>query len=92
MNEILNIPVKSIYQIILTDKADKFLLDKKVVAFNESEAIRKAKIGAILKDANLERKNIQFFIKIIGHLYEGTFDGPLSEIVELTDTEKGQIK
>ena len=79
---------KSVYQIYLTKKDGKILLDRKVIGFNESEAIKKAKVGGVIKELGLTRDKVDFFIKIIGHLYEGTFDVPLSEIAILTAEEK----
>ena len=89
MNDIEDIPRKAVYQIYLTDKSGKILLDKKTIAFNESEAIKKVKVGGTLKELKLTRDKVDFFIRVAGHLYEGeTFAEPLSEVMTLTTDEK----
>lgn len=86
-------PRKSVYQIYLLENAvDKIILDAKIVAYSESEAIEKAKVGSIIKELRLNRKDVDFYIKIVGHLYEGkAFAEVLSKTQVLTVAEKENV-
>ena len=83
-------PRKSIYQIMLSEKAtDKILLNTEVIDYSESEAIEKTKVGSIIKELGFKRDDVDFYIKIVGHLYEGeTFTEAIAKTPELTVAEK----
>lgn len=88
-DEIIYTPRKAVYQISLAEKStDKIIISVSVIAYSEEEAIEKVKIGSIIKELGLKREAVDFYIKIVGHLYEGeTFAVPLSKTPELTTAE-----
>jgi hypothetical protein len=90
MDEIIEVPRKSVYQILLAEKAtDKVLLSTSVIDYSESAAIEKIKVGSIIKELGLKREDVDFYIKIVGHLYEGkTFAEAIAKTPELTTAEK----
>lgn len=89
MDEMIFAEKKSVFNIVISKKAtDKFILEVPVVAFSESEAIRKVKVGSVLQELGLTRNDVDFFIKITGNIYEGkTFSSVLSETPTLTASE-----
>ncbi len=87
------IPHKSVYKVVLAEKAtDKILIDTTVIAWRESEAIEKVKIGSIVKELGLKRSDVDFYISPIGQIYEGdTFGEVLAKTPVLTVDEKANI-
>ncbi|MDD5510856.1 MAG: hypothetical protein PHI12_08600 [Dehalococcoidales bacterium] len=85
-------PRKSVFQITLSEKAtDKILFSADVIDYSESAVIEKVKVGSIIKELGLKREDVDFYIKIVGHLYEGeTFAEALSKKPELTAEEKAK--
>jgi hypothetical protein len=80
-------PKKAVYQIVLA-VADKMIFNKSVIAYTESEAIEKVKVGSVIKELGYKREDVDFFIKIVGHLYEGeTFATALAKTPILTTDE-----
>lgn len=84
------IPKKAVYQICLCEKTtDKIFLNTCTVAYSEQEAIEKTKVGSVIKELGLRREDVDFYIKIVGHLYEGkTFAEAIAKTPELTTAEK----
>jgi len=93
MEEEIYVPVKAIYHLWLAIKATgKIIYEATVIAYSSGEAIEKCKIGSVIKELKLRRDDVDFFIRIAGHLYEGdTFAVPLAQIPELTEGEKAAI-
>ncbi len=87
------IPHKSVYQIYLTRKTtDEIFLSTSIIAWNESKAIEKVKIGSIVKELGLKRSDVDFYISPIGQIYEGdTFGEVLAKTPVLTADEKANI-
>ncbi len=83
-------PRKSVFQITLTWKpTDRVLLSTQVIAYSESEAIEKVKVGSIINEFGLKREDVDFYIRASGILYEGdTFAAALAKTPELTTDEK----
>lgn len=80
---------KSLFQICITEKAtDKILYSNILSAWNETEAIQKTKIGSVIQDKGLTRNDVDFYIRGVGMLYEGTaFAEILAETPALTPNE-----
>lgn len=69
-------PRKGLYQIYIVKKSTgNVILDKKVIAFSEGEALRKVPTGQIL--GNLKANEVELYIRVAGYLYEGVFDKDL---------------
>ncbi len=86
----LNIePRKSVYQIYLSRKStDEVLLDVPVIAYSEPEAIEKAKVGSVIENLGLTRDDVDFYIRIVGVLYEGkTFADAIAKTPPITTSD-----
>jgi len=82
----------NVFQIVLGSKTGQILYKTQIIAESESDAIEKTKIGSIILELGLKREDVDFYISIVGVLYEGkTFAEPLSKTPILTTDEKSAI-
>ncbi len=80
---------KSVYQIYLLERTNgRVIFSGSVAALTESEAIVTAKVGSIIEALGFTRDQVEFYIGIVAHRYEGkTFRADLEQKPPMTSEE-----